>query len=104
MKSHSSRSVFCVAFTVTFALVFATDVTAKDKYLPLPPQIMTAKTVYIDNETGVSKVGDQCYQEIQKWGPLQVVQGRKQADLILLLSYQQYVTTTTSEWMKTGRG
>jgi hypothetical protein len=36
-------------------------------------------------------MGDKCNEEIQKWGRFQVVQNRKQADLILLLSAREYV-------------
>lgn len=88
---------------------FTTSGAAKDKHLPLPPQVMAAKTVYIDNQSGVSKLGDRCYTEIQKWGRFQVVQDRKQADLILLLSAREYtrgyVTTggdTTGTFNSTG--
>jgi hypothetical protein len=62
----------------------------KDKHLPLPPQVMTAKTVYIDNQTGVAKLGDRCYTELEKWGRFKIVQDRKGADLILLLSAHEY--------------
>lgn len=66
-------------------------VRAKGKqHLPLPPQITTAKTVYIDNESGMATLGDRAYQEITKWGRFQVVQSRKQADLIFLLSAHSY--------------
>lgn len=77
-----------VLFIVVAA--FTTDGTAKDKHLPLPPQITAAKSVFIDNQSGISNIGDKCYQEIQKWGRFQVVQDRKQADLILLLSAREY--------------
>jgi len=94
MKEHSAR-LLQVAFTVISAAFLTTYATPKDKYLPLPPQVTTAKTVYIDNQTGVSKVGDECYQAIQKWGRLQVLQDRKRADLILLLSYSAWHSATT---------
>jgi hypothetical protein len=87
MKSYLLQLL--VLFIVVAA--FRTDGTAKDKHLPLPPQIVAAKTVYIDNQSGITKLGDRCYTEIQKWGRFQVVQDRKQADLILLLSAREYV-------------
>ncbi len=73
-------------------------ISAKEKqHLPLPPQVMSAKTVYIDNQSGQAKIGDRAYEEIKKWGRFQVVQDRKQADLILLLTAREhnggYVTT-----------
>jgi hypothetical protein len=64
---------------------------AKDKHLPLPPQIAKARTVYIDNQSGIAKLGDRCYTEIEKWGRFQVVQNPKDADLILLLSAKEYI-------------
>ena len=60
---------------------------AKDKHLPLPPQLMAATTVYIDNRSGFSSMGDRAYQEITDWGRFHVVQDRSQADIILLLTY-----------------
>jgi hypothetical protein len=83
---------YCSQLIVLFAavVVFTTGSSAKDKHLPLPPQIMTAKTVYIDNQSGISRLGDRCYTEIQKWGRFQVVQDRNQADLIFLLSAREY--------------
>ena len=85
MRIHCQLLVLLVAVAT-----FPTNGTAKDKHLPLLPQVMTAKTIYIDNQSGVSKLGDRCYTEIQKWGRFQVVQDRKQADLILLLSAREY--------------
>jgi len=84
--------LYCPQLLVLFVVAaFTTNGTAKDKHLPLPPQVMTAKTVYIDNQSGFAKMGDKCNEEIQKWGRFQVVQNRKQADLILLLSAREYV-------------
>ncbi len=59
---------------------------AKDKHLPLAPQLISAKTVYIDNRSGQAAIGDRAYQEIASWGRFQVVQDRSQADLIFLLT------------------
>ncbi len=63
---------------------------AKDKHLPLPPQIAAAKTVYIDNESGISKLGDRCYTQIAKWGRFKVVSDPKDADLVFVLSAHEY--------------
>jgi hypothetical protein len=105
MRGHRSQLFMLVVSVVAFTIGSA----AKDKHLPLPPQVVTAKTVYIDNQSGVAKLGDRCYTEIQKWGRFQVVQDRKQADLIFLLSAREYnggyVTTggqTTSTFNSSG--
>jgi hypothetical protein len=39
---------------------------------------------------GIAKLGDRAYELLQKWGRFQVVQDRKQADLIFLLSAREY--------------
>lgn len=74
---------------------------SKDKHLPLPPQLISAKIVYIDNRSGQAAIGDRAYQEIKEWGRFQVVQDRGQADLILLLSLSSesrgYITTGGSQ-------
>ena len=62
MKGYVSRLVILFAVCV----VIGTSGVAKDKHLPLPPQVIRAKTVYIDNQSGVAKLGDRCYTELAK--------------------------------------
>jgi hypothetical protein len=77
-----------------FALGFALGtfpLRAKEKqHLPLPATVLTAKTVFIDNQTGMAKLGDRAYEELTKWGRFQIVADRKQADLIFLLTAQEH--------------
>jgi hypothetical protein len=75
---------------VLLLLVCAVASEARDKHLPLPPQILTAKTIYIDNQSGMAKLGDRAYEQLEKWGKYKVVQDKKSADLILLLSAREY--------------
>jgi hypothetical protein len=70
--------------------LFTAEVAAKEKHLPLPPQIVAAKTVYIDNQSGFAKLGDRAYEQLTKWGRFQVIPDRKQADLVLLMSTKAY--------------
>ena len=84
------RSCFVRLFLVIGVTILTISSSAKDRHLPLPPQITTAKTVYIDNQSGMAKLGDRAYEQLQKWGRFQVVQDRKQADLIFLLSAREY--------------
>jgi hypothetical protein len=84
--------------TLLVLATFALTASPKEKnHLPLPPQVMTAKTVYIENQSGEAKIGDRAYDEIKKWGRFQLVTDRKQADLIFLLTAREhtggYVTT-----------
>jgi hypothetical protein len=54
------------------------------------PKILSAKTVYFDNQTGVDAVGIAALAQLGKWGRFQVVQDKKVADLIFLLSADPY--------------
>jgi len=79
------------ALLSAFTLLFVFLTAAKEKHhLPLPPVVFTAKTVFIDNQTGMAKLGDRAYEELQKWGRFQIVSDPKQADLIFLLTAQEH--------------
>jgi hypothetical protein len=81
----------CLLLLVVSSIALSTLAFAKDKHhLPLPPQITSAKTIYIDNQSGLAKLGDRAYEQLTKWGRWQVVTERQKADLILLLSAHQY--------------
>ncbi len=54
------------------------------------PKILSAKPVYFDNQTGVDAVGIAALAQLGKWGRFQVVQDKKVADLIFLLSADPY--------------
>lgn len=81
----------CIVLFAISYLAFGTFTFAKEKHhLPLPPQITSAKTIYIDNQSGMAKLGDRAYEQLTKWGRWQVVADRQKADLILLLSARRY--------------
>lgn len=75
---------------------------ANEKYAPLPEKIVKAKTVFLINQTGISRFGDDLYQEIRKWNRWQVVAEREKADLILVLSQRDTVEGTISTATATG--
>jgi hypothetical protein len=60
------------------------------KQLAQSPRIMSAKSVYLDDRTGVDAVAKRALNEIKKWGRFRIVQDCKMADLILLLSANPY--------------
>ncbi|HZR55699.1 MAG TPA: hypothetical protein VFA74_02410 [Terriglobales bacterium] len=55
---------------------------------PLPPELLQAKTVNIQNYSGQASWADGCYDELQKWGRFKIVSNPKDADLIFRLSYR----------------
>lgn len=83
-KSSCVLSVFFVVFLV--ALLSAHG----QKQLAKSPKILSAKTVYFDDRTGVDAVGAAALAQLKKWGRFQLVQDKKLADLILLLSADPY--------------
>jgi hypothetical protein len=85
-------------FIVLGFSLYTSTLSAKEKqHLPLPATVLAAKTVFIDNQTGMAKLGDKAYEELKKWGRFQIVPDRKQADLIFLLTAQErdggYITS-----------
>jgi hypothetical protein len=60
------------------------------KQLAKSLKILSAKTVYFDNQTGVEAVGTAAVAQLRKWGRFQIVHDKKTADLILLLSADPY--------------
>jgi len=60
------------------------------KQMAQSPRILSAKTVYFDNETGSDSVGKNALAQLKKWGKFQIVTDRKQADLVFLLSADPY--------------
>jgi hypothetical protein len=60
------------------------------KQLAKSPTILSAKTVYFDNQTGAEAVGTAALAQLKKWGRFRVVRDKQTADLILLLSADPY--------------
>lgn len=58
--------------------------------MPLPAQVMSAHTVFLDNRAS-AKIGDAVYTELRKWGRFALVDSAGKADLILLVTTQQYI-------------
>lgn len=71
-----------VVATLAVALVIS-PIHAQDQHPPFPANLMAAKTVFIDNETGDAKITDRANDSITKWGRFQISKEEKGADLIL---------------------
>ena len=81
-----SLAVFTLAITLFVPKVHAQQATADDKYAPLPSQIVSAKTVFLMNETGKAKFGDAVYKQVKTWNRWQVITDKNQADLVLVVT------------------
>jgi len=54
---------------------------------PLPDKLLSAKTVYIENQTGTPSFADEAYEELLKWGRFTVVTDKSKADAVVMLSH-----------------
>ena len=63
---------------------------ATQKKLAVSPRVLSAKTVYFDNQTGSDAVGNGALAQLKKWGKFQITPDWQHADLIFLLSADPY--------------
>lgn len=84
------RRPIYVALLLSLSLL-ASFSAGKEKHAPLPQEVLTAKTLYLDNRSGFANLGDRAYDELNKWGRFQIVDSADKADLVLLLSTSAYV-------------
>ena len=76
-----------VLIAITFFTIFgALPVRAKEKQSSLPSRVLSAGTVFVDNQTTTAELLNTAYTELSKWGRLQVVDAAQKADIVLRLS------------------
>jgi len=79
--------IFTLALTLCKPVRGAQQATTdNNNYAPLPVQIVSAKTVYLINETGKAKFGDAVYKQIKTWNRWQIITDKAQADLVLVVT------------------
>jgi hypothetical protein len=64
---------------------------SNEKRSPLPSRVLSAGTVFVDNQTTSAELTNTAYTELSKWGRLQVVDNAQKADIVLRLSNGNYV-------------
>jgi hypothetical protein len=84
------RMFFRLLVVFTLSCLIHTSLSAGQKDLARSPRILSANTVYFDNQTGSFAVGGNALARLKKWGKFQIVADRKQADLVFLLSADPY--------------
>jgi hypothetical protein len=82
-------SVRLLVVLVLAGLISTSSSTAQ-KQLARSPRILSARTVYFDNQTGSDAIGKSALAQLKRWGKFQIVPDRKQADLIFFLSADPY--------------
>lgn len=58
---------------------------------PLPPAVMNAHSVFVENETGFMELQYTAVLELSKWGHFQQADSRDKADVVLVLSSGTHV-------------
>jgi hypothetical protein len=57
----------------------------------LPNSIFTARTVYVDNQSGFVEIYNTAYLELARWGRFEAVESASKADLVIVLTGSSYV-------------
>ena len=84
------RILLCKSmFFVLVSLACTSSLTAQEKSAR-SPRILSAKTIYFENQTGSDAVGNGAVSRLKKWGKYQIVSDRSHADLIFHLSSDPY--------------
>jgi hypothetical protein len=84
------RNSFLPAVSLSLAYLLAPFPAYGQKQLAKSPKILSSKTVFFDDQTGADAVGAAALAQLKKWGRFQIVQDKKSADLILLLTADPY--------------
>jgi hypothetical protein len=56
---------------------------ARDKRAAVPPKVLSAKTIYVDNQTNDAEIQHDAYMGLTKWGRYEIVDTPQKADLVL---------------------
>lgn len=81
---------FCGSFVGRFAQTEAPahpkPPVVKSEKAPLPDKVVTARRVFLINQTGERKLFDAVYRRLKSWGRWEVVTDREVSDLVLAVS------------------
>jgi hypothetical protein len=92
-------------FTLSVLIIVLASVTSPaQKHAPLPEKLVSARTVYLVNESGDVKVFDKFFQELQKWGRFKIVTARGDADVIAVVSDRSSGAVTIGNGTVVGSG
>jgi hypothetical protein len=77
-----TRFVFLLAAALlSFGIAYANE-----KPGAVPAKVMSAKTIYVDNQTNDAELQHDAYMGLGKWGRYEIVDAAQKADLVLRLS------------------
>jgi hypothetical protein len=74
--------MFCLAL----AFLSVARSQANEKQGAVPSRVLSAKTIYVDNQTADAELQHDAYMALGKWGRYEIVDVRQKADVVLRLS------------------
>jgi hypothetical protein len=95
-KLVSTRRFWWFVAAVIVLLAGPQVALANKKAAALPPSLLAARTIYIDNQTTDGGLRNNAYLGLAKWGHLQVVDSADKADMVLILTGSAYVKPVSS--------
>jgi hypothetical protein len=73
------------AFFVAVMLLGLEIAHANDKRSPLPSKVLSARTIYVDNQTNDAELQNDALVGLTKWGRFEIVDSAQKADVVLRL-------------------
>ncbi|HXE32869.1 MAG TPA: hypothetical protein VN087_03070 [Verrucomicrobiae bacterium] len=58
---------------------------ARDKHVTIPSKVLSARTIYVDNQTNDAELQDDALVGLNKWGRFDIVDSPQKADIVLRL-------------------
>ncbi len=86
---RSEHRMAIALFLTIFACVSAAKVWGQP--VAVPEVVLSAHTVFVENETGFAELQYTAVLELSKWGHFQLAESREKADLVLSLSSGTHV-------------
>jgi hypothetical protein len=80
-----TRKVVTFAFFLAVMLSGLELALAKDRHETLPPKVMSARTIYVDNQSNDAELQHDAYMGLSRWGRFSIVDAPQKADLVLRL-------------------
>lgn len=75
---------------------------ANNKPASLPVAVLSAKTIFVENQTPDAQLQNAAYTELTKWGRFQIVDAPQKADMLLRLSNGNHVRAVSAEELDAG--
>jgi hypothetical protein len=85
LRRKHSHVALCQIFLIL--LILCVPTLASSKTTPLPDKVFSAKTIYLDNQTGHQAVLDAATDEFNKWGRFTIAQSKDDADLVAVFTH-----------------